>query len=73
MDETRYEWPADPAKRLRELEEWGVDLSLIDSTLARSPRERIAIMEDRLALIETLRRGTSSDPHLLDSINRKSG
>lgn len=54
---TMFEWPADPAKRLRELEEWGVDLSLIDSSLARSPRERLDIMQDRLALIDALRRG----------------
>lgn len=59
---TMFEWPADPAKRLRELEEWGVDLSLIDSSLARSPRERLDVMQDRLALIDALRRGRIEPP-----------
>ncbi len=42
--------------RLRELEEWGVDLSLIQTALARTPTERILLMEDRLALMEEMRR-----------------
>ncbi len=42
--------------RLRELEEWGVDLSLIRTALARTPTERIQLMEDRLALIKEMQR-----------------
>lgn len=42
--------------RLRELEDWGVDLSLIRTALARTPTERILLMEDRLALIKEMQR-----------------
>ncbi len=42
--------------RLKELEEWGVDLSLIASSLAHPPEQRLAIMLDRLELINALRR-----------------
>lgn len=46
--------------RLRELEEWGVDLSLIRTALARTPTERILLMEDRLALIEEMQQAWQS-------------
>jgi hypothetical protein len=48
------------AARLRELEEWGVDLSLIRTALARTPTERILMMEDRLAFIEEMQRAWQS-------------
>lgn len=43
-------------QRLKELEEWGVDLSLIASSLARTPEQRLAIMLDRLELVNALHR-----------------
>jgi len=43
--------------RLKELEEWGVDLSLIASSLARTPEQRLDNMLGRLELIDALRRG----------------
>ncbi len=44
-------------RRLKELEEWGVDLSLIASSLARTPEQRLDNMLGRLELIDALRRG----------------
>ena len=52
--------PEQREARLRELEEWGVDLSLIRTALARTPTERILMMEDRLALIEEMQRAWQS-------------
>lgn len=48
--------PEQRETRLRELEEWGVDLSLIRTALARTPTERILLMQDRLALMEEMQR-----------------
>lgn len=42
--------------RLRELQRWGVDLSLIEMTLRQSPTERIANMERHLRLVRRLQR-----------------
>ncbi len=41
--------------RLRELRQWGVDMSLIEATLAQTPAERIANMERQLVLVRQLR------------------
>jgi hypothetical protein len=40
--------------RLRELQSWGVDLSLIEMTLRQSPTERIMNMERQLQLVRQL-------------------
>ncbi len=42
--------------RLRELQRWGVDLSLIEATLAQSPLQRIANMERQLRFVRQLQR-----------------
>lgn len=64
-DTERREYPAASAElltperreaRLRELADWGVDLSLIQSSLARTPTERVQRMVGLLRLIEELRR-----------------
>lgn len=47
--------PAETAVRLRELRDWGVDLSLVEGSLALTPTERIARMRSRLALAQSLR------------------
>jgi len=47
---------------LRDLQDWGVDLSLIESSLARSPRQRLDIMLERLALVTALQRGIDHHP-----------
>ena len=49
--------PEETRQRLRELEEWGVDLSLIRASLRRTPTERITRMIELLELVEELRRG----------------
>lgn len=48
--------PEATEQRLRELAAWGVDLSLIDSALARTPTERVQHMVQLLRIIEELRR-----------------
>jgi hypothetical protein len=40
--------PEETATRLRELEAWGVDLSLVEASLSRTPTERITRMLDLL-------------------------
>ena len=40
--------PEETAARLRELEAWGVDLSLVEASLSRTPTERVARMLDLL-------------------------
>ena len=64
-DTERREYPAASAEpltpeqreaRLRELADWGVDLSLIQSSLARTPTERVQSMVGLLRIIEELRR-----------------
>lgn len=55
----------DTARRLRELAVWGVDLSLIQSSLARSPRERLEIMQGRLELIAALKRAAGRPKDLM--------
>ena len=42
--------------RLRELQQWGVDLSLVETTLRQSPTERIVNMERQLRLVRELQR-----------------
>ena len=44
--------------RLRELQRWGVDLSLVESTLAQTPTARIANMERQLLLVQQLRQAS---------------
>lgn len=44
-------------QRLRELEAWGVDLSLAQASLERTPTERVTRMLEMLELIEELRKG----------------
>ncbi len=46
--------PAHRRARLRELQRWGVDLSLIEMTLRQSPTERITNMERQLRLVRRL-------------------
>ena len=41
--------------RLHELRHWGVDLSLIETTMAQTPAVRIATMERQLLLVRQLR------------------
>jgi hypothetical protein len=48
--------PEQREARLRELADWGVDLSLIQSSLARTPTERVQHMVGLLRIIEELRR-----------------
>jgi hypothetical protein len=64
--------PADPAPddhvsaasqrraRLRELQRWGVDLSLIEISLRQSPGERIANMERQLRLVRRLQQAADA-------------
>lgn len=40
--------------RLRELEEWGVDLSLIRTALARTPTQRLLHLQDLLDSIKQM-------------------
>ena len=42
--------------QLRELRRWGVDLSLIETTVAQTPAVRIATMERQLLLVRQLQR-----------------
>jgi len=53
---------SETARSLRDLQDWGVDLSLIESSLARSPRQRLDIMLERLALVTALQRGIDNHP-----------
>ena len=48
--------PEETSQRLRELEEWGVDLSLIRASLQRTPTERVTRMLELLELARELRR-----------------
>ncbi|MGI8553532.1 MAG: hypothetical protein ACR2PL_22515 [Dehalococcoidia bacterium] len=49
--------PEERAVRLRELADWGVDLSLVWASLQRTPTERVIRMLDHLELVRELRRG----------------
>ena len=49
--------PEETEARLRELEAWGVDLTLARASLARTPTERVLRMIDLLDFAESLRRG----------------
>jgi hypothetical protein len=49
--------PEETRKRLQELAEWGVDLSLVEASLRRTPTERIQHMVGLLRVIEELKRG----------------
>ncbi len=53
---------SETTRSLRDLQDWGVDLSLIESSLARSPRQRLDIMLERLALVTALQRGIDHHP-----------
>lgn len=48
--------PEETRQRLRELEEWGVDLSPIRASLQRTPTERVTRMLELLELSRELRR-----------------
>lgn len=41
--------PEETAARLRQLDAWGVDLSLVEASLSRTPTERVTRMVDLLA------------------------
>ena len=41
--------PEETAERLRQLEAWGVDLSLVEASLSRTPTERVTRMLELLA------------------------
>ena len=47
-------------ERLRELEAWGVDLTLVRASLNRTPTERIERMLGLLELADELRQGYAS-------------
>jgi len=47
-------------ERLRELEAWGVDLTLVRASLNRTPTERIERMLGLLELADELQRGYAS-------------
>ena len=49
--------PEETRIRLKELEAWGVDLSLISASLQRTPTERIEHMLGLLELIKELQLG----------------
>ncbi len=49
--------PEETEARLRQLAAWGVDLSLIQASLERTPTERIERLEAALELVEELRKG----------------
>lgn len=49
--------PEETRQRLRELEAWGVDLSLVEASLHRTPTERIQHMVGLLRVVEELRLG----------------
>lgn len=49
--------PEQTRERLRQLAEWGVDLSLVQASLDRTPTERIERLEAALELIQALREG----------------
>lgn len=54
--------PEQRKSRLRELADWGVDLSLIESSLARTPTERVRHMVGLLRIIDELRRNLQQKP-----------
>jgi hypothetical protein len=49
--------PQQTRERLRELAEWGVDLSLVQASLERTPTERIERLEAALELVQALQAG----------------
>lgn len=49
--------PEETKTRLRELAAWGVDLSLVQANLERTPSERINHMLELLQLAQSLRNG----------------
>jgi hypothetical protein len=48
--------PAERVIRIRELQDWGVDLSLVRANLELTPTERIEAARGLLALAEEMRR-----------------
>ncbi|HKO23590.1 MAG TPA: hypothetical protein VJY65_02490 [Chloroflexota bacterium] len=48
--------PAERAIRIRELQDWGVDLSLVRANLELTPTQRIEAARGLLALTEEMRR-----------------
>ena len=48
--------PAERAIRIRELQDWGVDLSLVWANLELTPTQRIEAARDLLAFAEEMRR-----------------
>ncbi len=49
--------PEETEARLRELEAWGVDLTLVRAGLTRTPTERVVRMIELLDFVEALRQG----------------
>lgn len=52
--------PEETEARLRELEAWGVDLTLVRAGLAQTPTERVLRMIELLEFAEALRQGYTS-------------
>jgi hypothetical protein len=48
--------PAERANRIRELQDWGVDLSLVQANLELTPTQRIEAARGLLAFAEEMRR-----------------
>jgi hypothetical protein len=48
--------PAERATRIRELQDWGIDLSLVRANLELTPTQRIEAARGLLALAEEMRR-----------------
>ncbi len=53
--------PEETRQRLRELEAWSVDLSLIEASLRRTPTERIQRMVGLLRVVEEMNRAALDD------------
>ncbi len=59
--------------RLRELQRWGVDLSLVENALAQTPAARIANMERQLVLVRQLQQATRQSAFSNDLKGRDHG
>ncbi len=49
--------PEETRERLQALAAWGVDLSLVEASLSRTPTERVQRMVGLLKVVEELKRG----------------
>lgn len=55
--------PQETKERLRQLEAWGVDLSLVEASLSRTPTERVARMLELLVFGNALREAYLAQQH----------